>query len=121
MVTEKELSYYKRFDLAIRLEHIRKAERYCDGMFGIITSQDSDASHVVRLRLESYIIKGMTAMLEFKGEADKDQIDSRKEEMVGEIDQALRELKAINEVMYTEVYKNISGWRDRIARPLIRT
>ena len=70
IVTEKELSWCSRFDLATRLEHVKKAEQYCDRLFGMI-SQHPNFTNAVRLALESNIIKGMGARLKVRDGADK--------------------------------------------------
>ena len=118
MVTQKELSSYKLFDLPTRIEHIRGAKRACDEASRHM-SQHFDATNVVHLKLEYYVIKGMKARLEFRQGADKDQIDRKKKTIVDEINKWLKEFERLDEARFKDVGPNIVGWRDRIAKQLI--
>ena len=116
MVTEKDLSKYNKFDLATRMEHIEKAERYCD-QISRSSSQHPRTANTVQLKIEYYIIQGMKAMLRFRQGADKSQTDNEKRTVVDAINELLIELDVIDEVQCKQVGTNIRQWRDMFAEP----
>ena len=104
MAVEKELSCYKGFDTAEKMEHINEAQRYGIEVENIV-SQSSDASLGAQLSLEQYIIYGKKALLEFKVTKDVDKLKSSKAEARSGIDTSLEKLYEVDRKSCDEVFK----------------
>ncbi len=115
MVAEKELSCYKRFDVQEKLSHIKEAERYCEAA-AKAEEQSPNASVRVHVKLEHYIIKGRRALLEFERGADTDKVCRLKQDAIKRLDQALEEMKVIDQLKFVQVLSSARAWRKRIKR-----
>lgn len=114
MTVEKELSCYKGFETAEKMEHINKAQRYWIEVENIV-SQSSDASLGAQVSLEGYIIEGKKALLDFKARKDVDKWKSSKSEAKDGIDTSLKKLYEVDRKSYDEVFKAAMEWRKKFS------
>ena len=114
MAVEKELSCYKGFETADKIEHINKAQRYCIEVEKNV-SQSSDASLGAQASLERYILKGRKAELDFRVTKDVDKLKRSQSEAVSGIDASLRKLQEVDPKSYDEFFKAAMVWRERFS------
>ena len=102
MSVEKELSCFRGFEKAKKIEHIEEARRYSIEAEKMV-SRSSDASLSAQVSLEQHIIEGLRALLDSETEKDVDKLKRSKLNAVNGIDASLRKLQEVDMESYNKV------------------
>lgn len=114
MAVEKEMSCFRGFEKAEKIEHINKAQRYHIEAEKIV-SRSSDASLSAQVSLEQRIIEGIKALLNSDIGRDVDKLKKLKLEAINGIDASLKTLREVDMESYNKVSKAAIEWRKKFS------